>query len=174
MVVLSTRLALLMTASDLTLSLSSDRDAGASLDFAGAPIVRLPAMALGQAFAWCAALRRLLDQQQPFVLIDAGTLAAGSDADRQVRRCWVKRHAAALSAYCCGLIAIEPQVAQRSQTRNAVIASLSGASLRVLTVSSEGLADQLAQVLLKADGSASATTPTGNAPPSSVAGIAKR
>jgi len=119
-------------------------------DFCGAPVVRLPEMALGQGFAWCAALRRLVDAQQPFVLLDAGTLAAGSDADRQIRRCWVKRHAAALSAYCYGLIAIEPQVARRSQTRTAAMASMAGASLRVLTVSSDALAQQLAAVLLKA------------------------
>ncbi|MCY0386425.1 hypothetical protein OVY01_04050 [Robbsia sp. Bb-Pol-6] len=118
----------------------------------------------GHAFAWCAAMRRLLAAGQPFVVVDDGDHTVESPADRQARRCWIRAHARELQARCLGLVAIEREVERRSQTRLALGALVEPLSVRVLVVSTEALARQLAGVLLMGARPV-ATTPCGDGNP---------
>lgn len=131
----------------------------------------------GHAFAWCAAMRRLLARQRPFAVVDDGPQDGEHPADHQARRCWVRAHAAGLQAYCVGFIAVERDVARRSRTRLALGALVDPAGLRSLVVSSETLARQLAGVLLMgarpATPAPGVATPDGAVAPASGAGTCR-
>lgn len=120
------------------------------VDLRDFPLVRLrQGGALGHAFAWSAAMQGVLARAQPFVLLDQGQGLAEEHADRQARRCWLKAHAAALARYCAGVIVVEPDIAARSRTRAETMLMLGTSALRVIVVSTEAVARQLADVLLK-------------------------
>ena len=121
------------------------------LDATAFPIVAMRAAAhLGYAFAWGASMRALVERRTPFVLIDHGAIDE-TDDDRQARRCLVRAHAADLSRYCYGLIAIEADIARRCTTRAQAASLVEAANLRVVVVSGAAVAQQLADVLLRAE-----------------------
>lgn len=120
-----------------------------AFDDSAFPVVLLAgAGAQGHAFAWGAAMRGLLARGQPFVIVQGSDRGIEHPDDRQARRCWIRTHATGLQTHCLGLVAVEPDVERRSQTRLSLSALVEPLPLRVLVVSTEPLARQLANVLL--------------------------
>lgn len=120
-----------------------------AFDDSAFPVVLLAgAGGQGHAFAWSAAMRRLLARDQPFVIVQDGDHGIEHPDDRQARRCWIRTHATGLQTHCLGLVAVEPNVERRSQTRLSLSELVEPLALRVLVVSTTPLARQLAGVLL--------------------------
>lgn len=124
----------------------------AGLDLSHFPLVRMRrGGAPGYSFAWAATLRGLIARGKPFILLDSdATDGQGeSEDDRRARRGWMRTHAAALSRCCYGWIAVQRDVEARSGTRAQALSLIGSEALRVIVVSSEAVACQLADVLLK-------------------------
>ncbi|MGI4857364.1 MAG: hypothetical protein ACRYHA_10755 [Janthinobacterium lividum] len=120
-----------------------------AFDDSAFPVVLLAgAGAQGHAFAWGATMRRLLARKQPFVIVQGSDRAIEHPDDRRARRCWIRAHATGLQTYCLGLVAVEPDIERRSRTRLSLSELVEPLALRVLVVSTEALARQLADVLL--------------------------
>ncbi|MCP1120264.1 hypothetical protein [Robbsia andropogonis] len=128
-----------------------------SLSVAVAPLVHwVPGAARdGDAFRWAGAMSTLVKKGDPFVLLlhgglrSGGMSAAGSEAAAAWRpyAAWVARHQAAWRRVCRGVIVITPEIAARIETRNDA-QWLFGKGTRVVAVSQETLAWQLAPVLM--------------------------
>lgn len=152
-----------------------------SLDLARFPIVEMgEARHSGYAFAWSAAMRRVLARRVPFTFLDNFASIAETEADRRARRCWFISNAPLLQDMCRGYIAVEPDIARRADARAAVLGLLGQEGeqaqrpqqakrgqqeqqeqkgLRVMVVSNVIVAQQLARVLLTTD--AQPGTPAG-------------
>jgi len=139
----------------LTPASNLPRPPDAGPDLARFPVVEMgSAYHAGYAFAWCAAMRRVLARHEPFILLDARTNAQGAEEteeDRRARRCWFASNAVLLHQLCRGYITVEPDIAQRCDARSTALALLGQPGLRVMVVSNVNVAQQLAVVLLKTD-----------------------
>lgn len=139
----------------------------AGLDLSHFPLVKMRRGGTpGYAFAWTATLRGLIARGKPFVLLDSGESSdtdpmIETEDDRRARRGWMRAHAAALSSCCYGWIAVQRDIEARSGTRAQALSLIGSEALRVLVVSSEVVATQLAEVLLKAAKPTAATAAVG-------------
>jgi hypothetical protein len=132
-----------------THSLSIDLD-DRLFDASRFPLVRLRRRAVrpGYAFAWSAQMRRLLKLATPFVIVAEHAPDETTD-DVNLRAAWMRTHRAQLSAYCRGVIVIEPRIEARASTRETLRAITDGSGVRTVVVSSMRVAGELAPVLLK-------------------------
>jgi len=91
------------------------------------PLVRLRPRTVkpGYAFAWSTQMRRLVALSTPFVLVAEHDENETAD-DARLRAAWMRTHRAILAAYCRGLIVIEPRIAARATTREALRALTEG------------------------------------------------
>jgi hypothetical protein len=114
------------------------------------PLVRLRRRAVkpGYAFGWSAQMRRLLKLATPFVIVAEHAPEETAD-DLHLRAAWLRTHRAQLTAYCRGVIVIEPRIEARATTREALRSMIEGSGVRTVVVSSMRVAGELAPVLLK-------------------------
>lgn len=114
------------------------------------PLVRMRRRAVkpGYAFAWCAQMRRLIALATPFVIV-AEHHADETPDDARLRAAWLRTQRVQLSAFCRGIIVIEPRIEARASTREALRQSTEGSGVRTVVVSSMRVANELAPVLLK-------------------------
>lgn len=126
------------------------RKALPSLSAAVAPLVHwTPADArAGDAFRWAAAMALLCEKGEPFVLLLHGGLRDGADLGAwRPYAAWLSRHRAAWQGACRGVIVIASDIVTRVEARNDA-QSLFSEGTRVVAVSQETLARQLARVLI--------------------------
>ncbi len=101
------------------------------------------------AFAWCAQMRRLVALATPFVVVAE---CAGDETadDQRLRAAWLRTHRAQLTAYCRGVIVIEPRIEARATTpRSAARDDRRQRRAHAVVVSSMRVAGELVPVLLK-------------------------
>ncbi|QNN55751.1 hypothetical protein H9K76_14125 [Diaphorobacter ruginosibacter] len=118
------------------------------------PIVtmRNDAIRPGYAQQWEAELERLIDQQQPFVIIfPSGRPETEDHEDRKWRILWFKANKQRLGGVCRALISIEPDASEReaARAREVDLSKVFGVPLRTVENSDDAI--QVAQQLFAHD-----------------------
>jgi len=141
------------------------RKALPSLSTAVAPLVHwTPAEAReGDAFRWAAAMGALCAKGDPFVLLLHGGLRDGADLGAwRPYAAWLNRHRAVWQGVCRGVIVMAPDIVTRVEARNDAQLLFSEGT-RVVAVSQETLARQLARVLIAERGASACKSRTEDA-----------
>jgi hypothetical protein len=102
----------------------------------------------GYASVWANELETLMDRGEAFVIVAPVSSRPESKADWRDRDAWLKNNRQRLSAYCRGLISIEPDTVRRAELRSLVVDLESEYGVFQHVVASDAIAQHVASQLL--------------------------